>query len=153
MVSKEEFQGWILDYACYHRIFPIIHAISLRHAGSLDNLPVSHLRLACATIHFIIESEQLSQFKEAIKLVQQVNQSIPPLVVCQKTYQRLLTGLQIKALFQQLEEDTDKALVMLNTYFPRSTPKSTEQNQGQSLPKFNQNHKNFRCFFFLFGLQ
>lgn len=148
MVSKEEFQGWILDYACYHRIFPIIHAISLRHAGSLDNLPVSHLRLACATIHFIIESEQLSQFKEAIKLVQQVNQSIPPLVVCQKTYQRLLTGLQIKALFQQLEEDTDKALVMLNTYFPRSTPKSTEQNQGQSLPKFNQNHKNFRCFFF-----
>lgn len=148
MVSKEEFQGWILDYACYHRIFPIIHAISLRHAGCLDNLPVSHLRLACATIHFIIESEQLSQFKEAIKLVQQVNQSIPPFVVCQKTYQRLLTGLQIKALFQQLEEDTDKALVMLNTYFPRSTPKSTEQNQGQSLPKFNQNHKNFRCFFF-----
>lgn len=71
-------------------------AISLRHAGCLDNLPVSHLRLACATIHFIIESEQLSQFKEAIKLVQQVNQSIPPLVVCQKTYQRLLTGLQIK---------------------------------------------------------
>ncbi|XP_036366989.1 uncharacterized protein LOC115211143 [Octopus sinensis] len=133
-------QSWILDYACRHRFESIIQNISSRNDGHLESLAVCHSRLACSTIYFIVHKEQFSYFDTVIKIIEQLHKDFPSHMINNNIYNRLIIGLKIRYLFNELKCNFNNVLLKLNAYFPR-----VPANNGNE--QLLEKQRNFRKFF------
>ncbi|XP_050399151.1 uncharacterized protein LOC126816543 [Patella vulgata] len=149
MDGIEEIEGWLLDYACYHREFEVLKAISKRHPGCVDfheNLGLPTIRYASIIIHHIVDKSMFGSFSIACKLADDVYGSMKENLPFD-TYAKLSCGLKIKSLFHYLtKRPTTHTLAKLNEYFPRTGLKNTTAT-SKELKKLNKLTSNFRKFF------
>ncbi|GAB1598138.1 uncharacterized protein LOC115211143 [Argonauta hians] len=139
-LTSKLIQSWVLDYACLHYFESVIQEVSKRNHGRLNSLDVCHARLSCSTIHSIIHKEQVSRFDLVIDIMEQFHMMFESDIIDVDLYNRIITGVKIRLLFNELRTNINNSLLKLNIYFPR-TPVNNETKQLQ------EKRKNFRKFF------
>ncbi|XP_048254778.1 uncharacterized protein LOC124119200 isoform X1 [Haliotis rufescens] len=147
-MATTEIEGWVLDYACKHKLHEVIAALVQRHGEDLSSLAIPHARLSTATIHRIIHCRELEDFETAIHLTEQLYQTLGE--ACPFTiYFRLTYGLKMKVLFDYLKKDSQSPRVlnlMLNRYFPRCSSADLNTTQ-RNMSRLQTRVSNFRKFF------
>ncbi|XP_070575275.1 uncharacterized protein [Ptychodera flava] len=148
MADVFQVQGWILDYACKHRMDKVIHLLSKYIPNEFTDFNVPQVRLLAASAWSILKTENVEYFDKLVEHLMYLYEAGPG-VSTFRHFTKMIVGLKMKALLHVLSENYDYtvALAKLNAYFPKSGIKiKCAPENKKEMAKLNQQQKKFRQF-------